>query len=67
MFISNRAVFLENEFLGEGTNYSNVELKEVHQVKETTQTVEPLESELIKSNSDPILDASLRWSDRIPY
>ena len=59
LFVNNRAVFLEKEFLGEGTNGSNVELEEV-QVEETTQTVEPLESKLIRSNSDPILDAPLR-------
>ena len=36
LFISNRTVFLEKEFLGKGTNSSNVELEEVHQVEETT-------------------------------
>ena len=59
LFISNRAIFLEKEFLGEGTNNSDVELEKVHQVEEPTQTIEPLEFELIRSNLDPILDAPL--------
>ena len=66
VFISNRAVFLEKEFLSEGTNSSNIELEEVHQVEGTTQTSEHLESELIRSNSKPILNAPLRRSGRVP-
>ena len=36
LFVSNRAIFLEKEFLGKGINSSNVELEEVHQIEETT-------------------------------
>ena len=67
MFIGNRAGFLEKEFLGEGTNDSNVKFEKVHQVEEITQIIEPLESELIRLNSNLILDAPLRWFDRVPH
>ena len=47
MFISNRAVFLEKEFLAEGTNASKIELDEVRSVEELTQSNKPIELDLI--------------------
>ena len=41
MFVSLKAIFLEKEFLGEGTIVSKVELDEVQQVEGPTQIVEP--------------------------
>ena len=38
MFVSNRAVFLEKEFLGEGANDCKIELNEVHEVRGPTHT-----------------------------
>ena len=64
MFVSNRMVFLENKFLMKRTNITKIELDEVRQVKELTQTSENIESNLIRSNSEPIVEASLRRSDR---
>ena len=43
MFISLKIIFLEKKFLGEGTNASKVELDEVWQVDELTQSSEPTE------------------------
>ena len=39
IFVSLKAIFLEKEFLGEGTIASKVELEEVRQVKKPTQVL----------------------------
>ena len=64
VFVSNRAVFLEKEFLGGGTNASNIELDEVRSVEELTQSSKLIESDLIRSNPKSIIETSLRRSDR---
>ena len=66
MFVSLKAIFLEIEFLGEGTVASKVELDEVRQVEKSTQVAEP-ESDLIRSDPEPIVPASLRRSGRVPH
>ncbi len=66
LFVSNRAVFLEKEFLSEGTKSSNVELREVQHVEDPTPSTELVESDLIRSDPKPILDAPLRRSGRVP-
>ena len=65
VFVSNRTVFLEKEFLGEGTNASKIELDEVRSVEEPTQSSKPIESDLIRSNLEPIIEISLRRSGRV--
>ena len=67
MFVSNRAVFLKKKFLDEGTNASKIELDEVRSVEESTQSSKPIESDLIRSNLKPIVETSLRRSDRVPH
>ena len=36
VFVSNRIIFLEKEFLGEGTNTSKIELDKVRSIEEST-------------------------------
>ena len=63
MFVSNKTVFLKKEFLGEETNVSEIELGEVHEVKESAH----IESDLIrKLNPEPV-EAPLRRFSRVPY
>ena len=62
MFVSNRAVFLEKEFLRERANAYKIKLDEVQEVEGRTY----IELDLIgESNLEPIR-TSLRRSDRIP-
>ena len=65
MFVSLKTIFLEKEFLGEGTVASKVELDEVRQEEKLTQVAEP-ELNLIRSDPEPIVQASLRRSGRVP-
>ena len=65
VFISNRAIFLEKEFLDEGTNASKIELDKVQLVDELTQS--NIESDLIRSNSKSIIETSLKRSGRVPH
>ena len=65
VFVSLKAIFLEKEFLGEGTVASKVELDEVQQVEGPTPIAEP-ESDMIRSNSEPNIPAPLRRSGRVP-
>ena len=65
MFISNRVVFLEKKFLGEGTNVSKIKLDEVRSVEELTQSNKLIESDLIRSNLEPIVKTSLRRFGRV--
>ena len=65
MFVSLKAIFLKKEFLGEGTVASKVELDEVRQVEKSTQVAEP-ESDLIRSDPEPIVQAPIRRSGRVP-
>ena len=57
---------MEKEFLGEGTVASKVKLDKVRQVKKSTQVAEP-ESDLIRSDPEPIVQAPLRRSGRVPH
>ena len=66
MFVSLKAIFLEKEFLGEGTVASKVELDEVQQVEGPTPIAEP-ESDMIRSDLEPNVPAPLRRSDRVPH
>ena len=66
MFVSLKAIFLEKEFLGEGTVASKVELNEVQQVEGSTPIVEP-ESNLIRSDPKLNVPAPLRRFDGVPY
>ena len=59
VFVSLKVIFLEKEFLGEGTVASKVELDEVRQVEKLTQVAEP-EPNLIRSDPAPIVQAPLR-------
>ena len=67
VFVSNRTIFLEKKFLGEGTNTSKIELNEVRSVEEQTQSSKIIESDLIRSNLKPIVETSLRRFDRVPH
>ena len=53
VLVNNRAVFLENNFLGEGANTSKMELDEVRSVEELLQSSKSIELDLIKE---------IRWS-----
>ena len=59
MFVSSKAYFLENEFLGKGTSASKVKLDEVRQVEKLTPLIE-LELDLIRSNPKLIVEPLLR-------
>ena len=60
MFVGLKETFLEKKFLGEGTIVAKVELNEVQQLGELTQSTEPTELDLIRSNSNPSIEAPLR-------
>ena len=66
LFVSNRAIFLEKEFLGEGTVASKVELRKVQQVERPTHSTDTKEPALIRSNPEPI-NMPLRRSGRVPH
>ena len=65
LFVGLRAIFLEKEFLGEGTVASKVELSEVQQIEEPTYFRISTEPALIRSNPEPIVDL-IRRSGRVP-
>ena len=65
MFVSNRIVFLEREFLKEGIDVTKIELEEVWQVEKLIQTSENTELDLMRSNPEPIIEASLRRSGKV--
>ena len=67
VFVRNRTIFLEKEFLSEGTNASKIELVEVRSVEEPIESSKPIKSDLIRSNSEPIIEISLRRSGRVPH
>ena len=67
VFVSSRAVFLKKKFLGKETDATKVEFDEVRQIEELTQSNEPIESNLIRSNPKPIIEVLLRRSDKVPY
>ena len=67
VFISNRTFFLENEFVGEGTNTSKIELDEVQSVEESIQSSRSIELNLIRLNLESIVEISLRRSSRVPH
>ena len=48
------------------TNASKIELDEVRLVEKSTQSSKPIESYLIRSNSESIIETSLRRFDRVP-
>ena len=59
VFVSNKAYFLEKEFLNEGISISKIELNEVRQVKKPTPMIES-ELDLMRSNLEPNEQTSLR-------
>ena len=59
MFVSNRTVFQEKEFLKKETNTSKIELDEVRSVEESIQSSKLIESDLIRSNLKSIVEISL--------
>ena len=65
MFISNRIVFLKKKNFEKRTDTTKVELDEVRSIEEPTQTTKPTESDLIRSNPKPIIEALLRRSGRV--
>ena len=65
MFVGLRAIFLEKEFVGEGTAASKIELREVQQVEEPTHSRITTELALIRSNPESSIDL-MRRSSRIP-
>ena len=67
MFIALKAIFLEKEFLREGTVASKVELNKVQQVENPTPSNQPIEEELIRSVPEPIVETPLRRSDRVTH
>ena len=67
VFVSNRTVFLEKKILGEETNASKIELDEVRLVEESIQSSKPIESDLIKSNLELIIEISLRRFGRVSH
>ena len=58
---------MEKEFLGEGTIIAKVEIYEVRQVEYLTQSTEPTELDLIRSNPKPSIEAPLRQFGRVPH
>ena len=66
LFIRLRAIFLEKEFLSEGTIASKIELSEVQQEEEPVHTQIAIEPNLIRSNLEPIMQSSRRF-DRVPH
>ena len=66
MFVSNKIVFLEKEFLSEGTDASKIELDEVQLVEEPTQINKNIKSDLIRLNLKFIIEVLLRRFGRVP-
>ena len=66
LFIRLKAIFLEKEFLSEGTIASKIELNEVQQQEEPVHTLTAIEPNLIRSNPEPIVQPSKRF-DRVPH
>ena len=62
MFIRLRAIFLEKEFLSEGTIASKIEHNKVQQEEEPVHTQTAIELNLIRSNPEPIVQSSRRSS-----
>ena len=67
MFVGLKVTFLEREFLGEGIVAAKVELNEVQEVEDLTQSTDHTKSDLIRSNPEPNIEAPLRRSGRVPY
>ena len=68
MFVSSRAVFLKKKFLKEGIDATNIELDEVWQIKELTQSSGHTKLDLIReSNLESVVEIPLSRSDRIPH
>ena len=65
LFVSLRAIFLEKEFLGEGTVAAKIELSEVQQVEEPTYLSDHIEPAMIRSYPEPTPEP-LRRSGRVP-
>ena len=65
LFVGLRAIFLEKEFLEEGTVASKVELTEVQQVEEPTHSRITTEPALLRSNPESIVDP-IKRSGRVP-
>ena len=63
VFVALRAIFLEKEFLGEGTVASKIELDEVQPVEEPTHSKDVIEPAVIRSHPESIF----RRSDRAPH
>ena len=61
VFVALRAIFLEKEFLGEGTIASKIELDEVQPIEEPAHSKDIVEPAVIESHPEPI-----RRSGRIP-
>ena len=66
LFVSLRAIFLEKEFLGEGTIAAKIELSEVQQVEEPTHLKDDIEPIVIRSHPKPTQEP-LRRSGRVPH
>ena len=63
VFVALKAIFLEKEFLREGTVASKIELGEVQPVEEPACSKDVIESAMIKSYPKP----NLRRSGRVPH
>ena len=63
MFVALRTIFLEKEFLGEGTVASKIELGEVQPMEEPTCSKDIIELSVIESHPK----STLRRSDRVPH
>ena len=63
MFIVLRAIFLEKEFLGEGTVASKIEHGKVQPVEEPACSKDVIELAMIESHPE----LNLRRSDRVPH
>ena len=62
MFIALRTVFLEKEFLGEGTVASKIELDEVQSIEEPIHSKDVIKPDVIRSHPEP----TVRRSGRVP-
>ena len=67
VFVTLRTIFLEKEFLGEGTVAAKIELDEVRSIKKSTQSSKPINLDLNRSNLKLIIETSLRRSGRVPH
>ena len=62
VFVALRAVFLEKEFLGEGTIASKIELDEVQPIEEPSHSKDVIEPVVIRSHPE----LTVRRSGRVP-